>query len=155
MAEPAAEGCGGRLGLKLLTGRWFHGIQLSYNNGSERVGLHVRAVLEPHKISNFGYDQRALNLLSFSKDLGDNLGLFSGLLYEVASPWLILSVGAAMNFSGRRSLAGPPCRSCGGCAFTWPLLLTPCLFPTRRRWLLALPISLKIVAAFWAFSKGE
>ncbi|XP_071908304.1 protein NUCLEAR FUSION DEFECTIVE 4-like [Coffea arabica] len=50
--------------------------------------------------SSLGYDQTTLNLIGFFKDLGANLGIISGLVNEVAPPWLVLSLGAVMNFSG-------------------------------------------------------
>ncbi|KAA0034907.1 protein NUCLEAR FUSION DEFECTIVE 4-like [Cucumis melo var. makuwa] len=53
-----------------------------------------------HIKSIFGYGQSALNSISFFKDLGANLGVVSGILYEVAPPWLVLSVGAILNFFG-------------------------------------------------------
>ena len=50
--------------------------------------------------STLGYDQTTLNLLSFSKDLGANIGVLSGLINEVTPPWVVLSIGALMNFFG-------------------------------------------------------
>lgn len=50
--------------------------------------------------SSLGYDQTTLNLLSFFKDLGGNIGIISGLINEVTPPWVVLSLGAVMNFSG-------------------------------------------------------
>lgn len=49
---------------------------------------------------NLGYDQSTLNLLSFFKDLGSNVGVLSGLINEVTPPWVVLSVGAVLNFFG-------------------------------------------------------
>ncbi|XP_026412846.1 protein NUCLEAR FUSION DEFECTIVE 4-like [Papaver somniferum] len=49
---------------------------------------------------NLGYDQTTLNLLSFFKDLGANVGVLSGLINEVTPPWVVLSIGAGMNFAG-------------------------------------------------------
>lgn len=46
------------------------------------------------------YDQTTLNLLSFFKDLGGNVGVLSGLINEVTPPWVVLSIGAIMNFFG-------------------------------------------------------
>ncbi|XVE99232.1 hypothetical protein REPUB_Repub03eG0180000 [Reevesia pubescens] len=51
------------------------------------------------KIS-LGYDQTTLNLLSFFKDLGSNVGVLSGLIAEVTPPWFVLSTGAVLNFFG-------------------------------------------------------
>lgn len=48
--------------------------------------------------STLGYDQTTLNLLGFFKDLGGNLGILSGLIYEVVPPWVFLSIGAVTNF---------------------------------------------------------
>ncbi|XVF83041.1 hypothetical protein PTKIN_Ptkin16aG0100600 [Pterospermum kingtungense] len=50
--------------------------------------------------SSLGYDQTTLNLLSFFKDLGTNVGVLSGLIAEVTPPWFVLSVGAVLNFFG-------------------------------------------------------
>ncbi|KAI3878059.1 hypothetical protein MKX03_014327 [Papaver bracteatum] len=49
---------------------------------------------------NLAYDQTTLNLLSFFKDLGANVGVLSGLINEVTPPWVVLSIGAGMNFAG-------------------------------------------------------
>ncbi|KAK4358662.1 hypothetical protein RND71_020891 [Anisodus tanguticus] len=50
--------------------------------------------------ASLGYDQTTLNLLGFFKDLGANVGVFSGLLAEITPTWFVLLVGAAMNFTG-------------------------------------------------------
>ncbi|GKA17177.1 major facilitator superfamily domain protein [Tanacetum coccineum] len=50
--------------------------------------------------TSLGYDQSTLNLLSTFKDLGGNVGIISGLINEVAPPWVVLLLGALMNFSG-------------------------------------------------------
>ncbi|KAE7997136.1 hypothetical protein FH972_001792 [Carpinus fangiana] len=47
-----------------------------------------------------GYDQSTLNLVSFFKDVGTNVGVLSGLLAEVTPPWFVLSTGAVMNMFG-------------------------------------------------------
>nr|XP_016501420.1 PREDICTED: protein NUCLEAR FUSION DEFECTIVE 4-like [Nicotiana tabacum] len=50
--------------------------------------------------SALGYDQTTLNLLSFFKDLGSNVGVLSGLINEISPPWVVLSIGAVLNFFG-------------------------------------------------------
>lgn len=93
MAEAAAAG----FWRKLLTGRWlmlFASLTIMAMNGSG----YMFGLYSPRIKSIFGYDQSALNLISFFKDLGGNLGVVSGLLYEVAPPWVVLSVGAVLNF---------------------------------------------------------
>ncbi|XP_030931163.1 uncharacterized protein LOC115957065 [Quercus lobata] len=50
--------------------------------------------------SSLGYDQSTLNLISFYKDLGANIGIISGLVNEVTPPWVVLAIGAVFNFYG-------------------------------------------------------
>ena len=82
-----------------LLGRWFmffaSMLILSVSGATYMFGLYSGDVK-----SSLGYDQTTLNLLSFFKDLGGNVGIFAGLLNEIVPPWIILSVGAAMNFFG-------------------------------------------------------
>ncbi|KAL5565802.1 hypothetical protein UlMin_028966 [Ulmus minor] len=49
---------------------------------------------------NLNYDQSTISLISFFKELGGNFGIFTGLLAEVAPPWVILLIGAATNLFG-------------------------------------------------------
>jgi hypothetical protein len=62
--------------------------------------------MEPTSVSSgvlksvLGYDQSTLNLVSFFKDVGTNVGVLSGLLVEVTPPWFVLSTGAVMNMFG-------------------------------------------------------
>lgn len=50
--------------------------------------------------SSLHYDQTTLNLLSFAKDLGGNVGVIAGLVNEVTPVFVVLLIGAFMNFSG-------------------------------------------------------
>ncbi|KAI3957343.1 hypothetical protein MKW98_003064 [Papaver atlanticum] len=50
--------------------------------------------------SSLGYDQETLNLIGFFKDLGANIGVPSGLIAEIAPSWVVLLIGAGMNFFG-------------------------------------------------------
>ena len=50
--------------------------------------------------SVLGYDQSMLNLVSFFKDVGTNVGVLSGLLAKVTPSWFVLSTGAVMNMFG-------------------------------------------------------
>ncbi|KAE8057347.1 hypothetical protein FH972_014048 [Carpinus fangiana] len=50
--------------------------------------------------SIFGYDQTILNLISFCKDLGANVGVLSGVINEFMPPWVVLSIGAVLNLFG-------------------------------------------------------
>lgn len=83
----------------LVTGRWFMVfasiIILSMSGATYMFGLYSNDIK-----STLGYDQSTLNLIGFFKDLGANVGIISGLFNEIAPPWLVLSLGAAMNFIG-------------------------------------------------------
>ncbi|XP_022766129.1 uncharacterized protein LOC111311019 [Durio zibethinus] len=70
-------------------------IIMSVNGSGYMFGLYSNDIK-----STLGYDQTTLNLLSFFKDLGGNLGILSGLIYEVVPPWVVLSIGSVMNFFG-------------------------------------------------------
>lgn len=47
-----------------------------------------------------GYDQHTLDTLGWFKDLGESVGILSGLLYDYFPPWGVLLIGAAQNFYG-------------------------------------------------------
>ncbi|KAK7392491.1 hypothetical protein VNO78_20931 [Psophocarpus tetragonolobus] len=83
----------------VITGRWFmifaSCLIMAVSGATYMFGLYSNEV----KVS-LGYDQSTLNLISFFKDLGANLGIFSGLINEISPPWVILAMGATMNFIG-------------------------------------------------------
>lgn len=70
-------------------------IIMSVNGSGYMFGLYSNDIK-----STLGYDQTTLNLLSFFKDFGGNLGILSGLIYEVVPPWVVLCMGSLMNFFG-------------------------------------------------------
>ncbi|CAN1307879.1 Protein NUCLEAR FUSION DEFECTIVE 4 [Linum perenne] len=84
---------------QILTGRWLmlfaSLLIMSVNGTSYMFGLYSGEIK-----SSLGYDQTTLNILSFYKDLGGNLGFLAGLAYELIPPWMLLSIGSIMNFSG-------------------------------------------------------
>ncbi|KAK7267781.1 hypothetical protein RIF29_20460 [Crotalaria pallida] len=83
----------------VVTGRWFmvfaSCLILAVSGATYMFGLYSNQVK-----ASLGYDQSTLNLISFFKDLGGNLGIFSGLINEITPPWVVLSIGASMNFLG-------------------------------------------------------
>ncbi|KAK2981183.1 hypothetical protein RJ640_007117 [Escallonia rubra] len=105
MAMPEFGGGGGgwrgmrSFTLHALTGRWFMVfgclLIMSVSGATYMFGLYSGDVK-----SSLGYDQTTVNLLSFFKDLGGNVGVISGLINEVTPPWVVLFIGAIMNFSG-------------------------------------------------------
>ncbi|XP_057438255.1 protein NUCLEAR FUSION DEFECTIVE 4-like [Lotus japonicus] len=84
---------------QVLTGRWFmlfaSKLIMAVAGATYMFGLYSNVVK-----SSLGYDQSTLNLLSFFKDLGANVGVISGLINEVSPPWVVLSIGVTMNFFG-------------------------------------------------------
>ncbi|KAI5680747.1 hypothetical protein M9H77_01974 [Catharanthus roseus] len=86
-------------GIHLLTGRWFMvfaaNLIMSMAGATYMFGLYSGDIK-----SSLAYDQTTLNLLSFFKDLGGNVGIISGLINEITPPWVVLAMGSIMNFSG-------------------------------------------------------
>ncbi|RAL38368.1 hypothetical protein DM860_002346 [Cuscuta australis] len=101
--EPIGGGGGrrsmGNLLLRVLTGRWFMVfgslLIMAMAGATYMFGLYSGEVK-----SALGYDQTTLNLLSFFKDLGGNVGIISGLVNEVTPPSVVLLTGAIMNLFG-------------------------------------------------------
>ncbi|KAK7278998.1 hypothetical protein RJT34_24039 [Clitoria ternatea] len=84
---------------QVLTGRWFMVFSsfmiMSFSGASYMFSLYSREIK-----SVLGYDQSTLNLLSFFKDLGSNIGIISGLINEVTPPCVVLTIGGVLNFFG-------------------------------------------------------
>lgn len=87
------------LTLQIVNGRWFmvfaSFLIMSAAGATYMFGLYSKEIKE-----SLGYDQTTLNLLSFFKDLGANVGVLSGLIAEVTPPWVVLLIGAILNFFG-------------------------------------------------------
>ncbi|KAF5453406.1 hypothetical protein F2P56_028310 [Juglans regia] len=87
------------LTLQVITGRWFvvfaSFLIMSTAGATYMFGLYSNDIK-----SVLAYDQTTLNLLSFFKDVGGNVGILSGLINEVTPPWVVLSLGAVLNFFG-------------------------------------------------------
>ncbi|KAI7733710.1 hypothetical protein M8C21_026466 [Ambrosia artemisiifolia] len=101
----ATNGCGGRMkqigtfSLHVFTGRWFM-VFACLLIMSVAGATYMFALYSGDIKSSLGYDQSTLNLLSTFKDLGGNVGIISGLINEISPPWVVLLIGAAMNFTG-------------------------------------------------------
>lgn len=96
-------GAGGRetrrLFLQAILGRWFM-VFAALLIMSVAGATYMFSLYSGEIKASMGYDQTTLNLLSFFKDLGGNVGVLSGLINEVTPPWVVLSIGAVMNFFG-------------------------------------------------------
>ncbi|KAK3228345.1 hypothetical protein Dsin_000226 [Dipteronia sinensis] len=102
----AVAGPGGGHGLgkmnliiHVITGRWFM-VFASLLIMSAAGATYMFALYSGEIKSTLGYDQTTLNLLSFFKDLGSNVGILAGLINEVTPPWVVLVIGAMLNFFG-------------------------------------------------------
>ncbi|KAG2723431.1 hypothetical protein I3760_02G170600 [Carya illinoinensis] len=87
------------LTLQVITGRWFvvfaSFLIMSAAGATYMFGLYSNEIK-----SVLAYDQTTLNMLSFFKDVGTNVGILSGLINEVTPPCVVLSLGAVLNFFG-------------------------------------------------------
>ncbi|CAN4120386.1 unnamed protein product [Withania somnifera] len=83
----------------VIQGRWFS-LFASFLIMAGAGATYLFGTYSKEIKASLGYDQTTLNLLGFFKDLGANVGVFSGLLAEVTPTWFVLLVGAAMNFTG-------------------------------------------------------
>ncbi|XP_015056803.1 protein NUCLEAR FUSION DEFECTIVE 4 [Solanum pennellii] len=83
----------------VIQGRWFS-LFASFLIMAGAGATYLFGTYSKEIKSSLGYDQTTLNLLGFFKDLGANVGVFSGLLAEITPTWFVLLVGASMNFIG-------------------------------------------------------
>ncbi|KAI3997140.1 hypothetical protein MKX01_008984 [Papaver californicum] len=88
-----------RFTAQVIQGRWFMLFASVLLMGSAG-GTYVFGIYSKEIKKTLGYDQTTINLLGFFKDLGTTVGVFSGLLAEVAPHWFVLLVGASTNFVG-------------------------------------------------------
>ncbi|OVA17981.1 Nodulin-like [Macleaya cordata] len=88
-----------QLAWQVYRGRWFM-VFASFLIMAAAGGTYIFGIYSTDLKKTLGYDQTTLNLLSFFKDLGANVGILAGLINEVSPPWVVLSIGAAMNFAG-------------------------------------------------------
>ncbi|KAE8099693.1 hypothetical protein FH972_017650 [Carpinus fangiana] len=86
-------------GFRVILGRWFMFFAslliMSVSGSTYIFGLYSNDIK-----TSLGYDQTTLNLLSFFKDMGSSLGIFSGLINEITPPWVVLLIGSIMNLFG-------------------------------------------------------
>jgi len=87
------------LTLQVITGRWFI-VFASFLIMAAAGATYMFALYSGDIKTTLGYDQSTLNLLSFFKDLGSNVGILAGLINEFTPPWVVLTIGAVLNFFG-------------------------------------------------------
>ncbi|KAL9232027.1 hypothetical protein vseg_007176 [Gypsophila vaccaria] len=149
MAGGGSSGGLYRFTVQLVTGRWFMVVATFLVMSVSGTG-YLFGIYSPEIKSSLGYDQSTLNLLSFFKDLGSNVGVHTGVLLEFAPPWVVLIFGAVLNFFGyfmiwlavTGRVAKPPvwlmflyiCIGANSTAFTNTAAIIPCVknFPKSR-----------------------
>ncbi|KAG4918692.1 hypothetical protein AAZX31_20G101100 [Glycine max] len=87
------------LTVNVITGRWFV-VFASFLIMAAAGATYMFGLYSSDIKTTLGYDQSTLNLLSFFKDLGSNVGILSGLINELTPPWVVLAIGAILNFFG-------------------------------------------------------
>ncbi|KAL1295852.1 hypothetical protein HN51_056677 [Arachis hypogaea] len=85
--------------LQVITGRWFL-VFASFLIMAAAGATYMFGLYSSEIKSTLGYDQTTLNLLSFFKDFGSNVGVLSGLINELTPPWVVLAIGAILNLFG-------------------------------------------------------
>ncbi|XP_074574587.1 protein NUCLEAR FUSION DEFECTIVE 4-like [Curcuma longa] len=88
-----------RLAVQVVRGRWFMFFS-SFLIMAAAGATYIFSIYSKDIKTSLGYNQSTLNTISFFKDLGANVGILSGLINEVTPPWVVLSLGAAMNLFG-------------------------------------------------------
>lgn len=87
------------LAVQVVVSRWFV-VFASFLVMAAAGATYMFGLYSPDIKSTLGYDQTTLNLLSFFKDVGANVGVLSGLINELTPPWVVLMIGAVLNFFG-------------------------------------------------------
>ncbi|KAF7820182.1 putative transporter MCH1 [Senna tora] len=87
------------LAVQVIVGRWFV-VFASFLIMAAAGATYMFGLYSPDIKEALGYDQTTLNLLSFFKDVGANVGVLSGLINELTPPWVVLVIGAVLNFFG-------------------------------------------------------
>ncbi|XP_019441368.1 PREDICTED: protein NUCLEAR FUSION DEFECTIVE 4-like isoform X2 [Lupinus angustifolius] len=87
------------LTIQVITGRWFV-VFVSFIILSVAGATYMFGLISNDIKASLGYDQTTLNLISFFKDLGANVGVLSGLVNEITPPWVVLAIGSVLNFFG-------------------------------------------------------
>ncbi|MCI29259.1 MFS transporter, partial [Trifolium medium] len=92
------------LTVQFVTGRWFI-LFASFLIMSAAGATYMFGLYSGDIKTTLGYDQSTLNLLSFFKDCGTNVGVLSGLINELYPPWVVLAIGAnSQSFANTGSL---------------------------------------------------
>ncbi|CAN6297107.1 unnamed protein product [Urochloa humidicola] len=90
----------GAFAVQVLRGRWFALLGACLAVAAGGGGAYVFADYSSAVKASLGYNDKTLRELGFWKNLGTSLGIFPGVINEVAPAWVVLVLGAAMNLVG-------------------------------------------------------
>ncbi|XP_057798871.1 uncharacterized protein LOC131014800 [Salvia miltiorrhiza] len=99
MVAATNESGTGSFAAQVITGRWFMVFATTLIMAAAGA-TYMFGLYSPEIKKSLGYDQTTLNLLSFFKDFGSNVGVLAGLINEVTPPWVVLSIGSVLNLFG-------------------------------------------------------
>lgn len=85
--------------MRVVTGRWFI-IAVCIMVNISSAGAYSWSVYSQKLKTVLNIDQETLNVVAAFKDLGVNLGIFAGLLFDYWSPAGVLLIGTAMTVTG-------------------------------------------------------
>ncbi|KAL2633339.1 hypothetical protein R1flu_004818 [Riccia fluitans] len=79
---------------RMLEEQMVRGGMRDLDPGVQWLILHIWHILPRSIKLALNYDQKQLDTLAFFKDMGSNVGIVSGMVYEHISPWGALTIGA-------------------------------------------------------------
>ncbi|KAM0937234.1 putative MFS transporter superfamily [Dioscorea sansibarensis] len=84
---------------QVINGRWFT-VFASFILMSAAGTTYLFAVYSNDIKTTLGCDQKTLGTVAFFKGVGADVGIMSGIISEIAPPWVVLSIAAIMNLFG-------------------------------------------------------
>ena len=85
--------------VQVIKGRWFTvfaSLFIMAGGGATYIFRNYSQAI----VDALGYDEADINTMSFYKDVGAHVAIVAGLIGEVIPSWLMLFIGAVMNFGG-------------------------------------------------------
>ncbi|KAJ7534765.1 hypothetical protein O6H91_12G003100 [Diphasiastrum complanatum] len=87
------------LGKALIHNRWMV-VVASIFLMTAAGGLYTFGIYSQSIKLSLGYDQETINTLSLFREIGSNVGVIGGILYDLTGPPLVLASAAVINFAG-------------------------------------------------------
>ncbi|KAJ7565751.1 hypothetical protein O6H91_02G073200 [Diphasiastrum complanatum] len=84
----------------LSKSRWMVALASFFLMVSSGGALNTFSLFSQHLKLSLEYNQQEMNTISFFKDMGTSIGIFSGFVYSFTGPWLVLMLGCGLNLCG-------------------------------------------------------